>query len=346
MTRIAIVSPFTLPFYCGNSIMAERLKTQLSSRGYQVTLFNCSMDDHEEAIAFSPEIVHCIHAVRTSQWMEKIFSKFTPPWVITLTGTDYNVWQERGTPPEQLKRNVEKASALVVFHNEVYNFLKTYFKHAEEKFYVVPQGVDIAKHHQDRSTIRTKYGINAGDVAFLMVSGIRPVKNIGYAIDAFSVMKKQFPDAKLFLIGPVIDDKEAGRILTSGKNLTGFIYLGEKPNNEVRELMWASDVFLNTSFNEGMPGAVLEAMAEGLPVLATRVSGNSSLIKEGENGLLVPLDNREELVSSAIKLADDKSLRNKLGSAGRQLVALNHSVKQEIDQYERIYDVILKKQST
>jgi glycosyltransferase involved in cell wall biosynthesis len=346
MIRIAIVSPFTLPFYCGNSIIAERLKTQLSGRGYNVTLFNCSTDDHGEAVAFSPDIVHCIHGVRTSQWTEKIFSKFTPPCVITLTGTDYNVLREGGTPPDQLKRNVDMASALVVFHNEAYNSLKTYFKHAEKKFYVVPQGVDITKHQHDRSTVRTKYGINTNDVVFLMVSGIRPVKNIGYAIEAFSVMKKQFPDAKLFLIGPVIDDKEGERVLGRKKKLTGFIYLGEKPNNEVRELMSAADVFLNTSFNEGMPGAVLEAMAEGLPVLATRVPGNSSLIRDGGNGFLVPLNNREELISSAIRLAADKSLRNKLGNVGRQLVASEHSVKQEIDRYERIYDVIFKKKGS
>ena len=134
MTRIAIVSPFTLPFYCGNSIIAERLKNRLSDRGYQTALFNCSTDDYGEAAAFSPDIVHCIHGVRTSQWMGEILSKITPPWVITLTGTDYNVWQEGGTLPEQLRRNAKKASALVVFHNEADNSLKTYFKHEKEKF--------------------------------------------------------------------------------------------------------------------------------------------------------------------------------------------------------------------
>jgi len=90
-----------------------------------------------------------------------------------------------------------------------------------------------------------------------------------------------------------------------------------------------------------MSGAVLEAMADGLPVLATRVSGNRSLIREGTSGLLVPLDCMEEVVQAALKLASDISFREKLGNAGRQLALGYHSIKQEIDRYEHLYRTIL-----
>ncbi len=67
----------------------------------------------------------------------------------------------------------------------------------------------------------------------------------------------------MILIGPVLDREEASRILTLGETLSCFEYLGERPHEEVQKFIAASDVFLNTSLNEGMPGAVLEAMAMG-----------------------------------------------------------------------------------
>ena len=90
-----------------------------------------------------------------------------------------------------------------------------------------------------------------------------------------------------------------------------------------------------------MPGAVLEAMAESLPVLATRVPGNASVVADGINGLLVPLDEPKALVQAAVQLCRDGALRKKFGDAGRKLVEEKHSVKKEVDRYEALYKKIL-----
>ena len=143
------------------------------------------------------------------------------------------------------------------------------------------------------------------------------------------------------LIGPVIDEEEGNRVLSAGEQLPGFTYLGDQSPAVVRNVMSAAAVFMNTSLHEGMSGAVLKAIAEGLPVLATRVSGSHSLIREGTSGLLVPLGNREEMVRAALKLADDPSLREKLGKGGRELALGRHAIKQEIDCHEHLYRTIL-----
>ena len=106
--------------------------------------------------------------------------------------------------------------------------------------------------------------------------------------------------------------------------------------------MAASDIFLNTSLNEGMPGAVLEAMAEGLPILASAITGNRSLVVEGKNGLFFPVDRREELVRAAIRLASDRSLRKRMGEASRQIAATNYSIERELDGYQRVYNYLLE----
>ena len=305
--------------------------------------FNSSADDPEQAVSFSPDIVHSLHALRTANWLESLLCICPIPRTVTLTGTDYNALLDGKISSDQFEKILDKAAAVVVFHDEAYNCLKKYYNHATEKVYVIAQGVDIAKHNHDRVTVRAKYGLHLNDVVFLMVSGIRPVKNICYAVNAFLKIEKYCPDAKLLLVGPAIEDKETQKVISTAENLAGFSYLGEKPPQEVRELMSAADVFLNTSLNEGMPGAELEAMAEGLPLLASRVPGNSSLVREGENGFLVSPDNPDELIRSAINLASDKTLRIKLGNYGRQIIAGSHSVEQEIDRYESIFNIVLKK---
>jgi len=339
--RVAIVSPYTLPFYSGNSLLADRLRAKLCSRGHQVAVFNSAADSHEGAVSFAPDILHSLHAVRTASWTDKIIAGHQIPLIITLTGTDYNGGLAGSISSVPLEKSLLTASGLIVFHDEAYQSLKTKYQAVAEKVCVIPQGVEIIHDHVDRDSIRSEYSLHKNDLVFIMVSGIRPVKNIGYGLDAFSEIKKQVCNARLLLVGPVIDKEEANRVLAAGEQLPGFTYLGDQPPTVVRNLMSAADIFMNTSLHEGMSGAVLEAMAEGLPVLATRVSGNRSLIREGESGLLVPLDSREELVRSALKLAADKPLRENLGNAGRQLALRYHSIKQEIDRYENLYGTIL-----
>ena len=212
-----------------------------------------------------------------------------------------------------------------------------------KKTIVIPQGVTSSASLRIFSavSVRQKYGIKSEDVVFLMAAGIRPVKNIGFAIKAFGRIENHVKDAALILIGPILDREEADRILDMGKQLKCFYYTGKLTPEEVRELMKAADVYLNTSLHEGMPGAVLEAMAEGLPVLASSVDGNRSLIKDGINGLLFPVASQEYLVTAAIKLAHNQSLREKMGNAGREIIAREHSPKRELDDYARIYNKLL-----
>ncbi|MCX5894925.1 MAG: glycosyltransferase [Proteobacteria bacterium] len=343
MTRIALVSPHTLPFYCGNSTMAERLRKGLTSRGYDVSLFNAGENTFAEAAAFAPHILHSLNADKSYQWARTVIARLRIPWIITLTGTDYNTWCGIKDPPAHIRESLEHAAALVAFHPAAFDALIKCMPSVAPKIQTIPQGVDSASSSIDVSMVREKNGIGLDEVVFLMVGGIRPVKNLGAALAAFRVVEKQAPRIRLLIIGPIIDKHEAEQILAFGRKIKCFTYLGERPPSEVRNIMRAADIFLNTSLNEGMPGSVLEAMAEGLPILASSVTGNQSLVREGENGLLFPLENREALISAAVRLAADASLRRRFGEAGKQIVAADYSVEKEIDNYHRLYNGLLQK---
>ena len=83
-TRIALVSPYTLPFHCGNSFLAERLREGLTKRGFEVALFNSGKDNVKDAVYFAPDVVHSLNADRPHQWLQKLQDRHVGPWVITL----------------------------------------------------------------------------------------------------------------------------------------------------------------------------------------------------------------------------------------------------------------------
>jgi glycosyltransferase involved in cell wall biosynthesis len=97
------------------------------------------------------------------------------------------------------------------------------------------------------------------------------------------------------------------------------------------------DIFVLCSLSEGTSVTILEAMAAGKPVVATRVGGNPSLITEGINGFLVSACQPGELAKALIRLVMDVSLRHEIGAANRSLAEREFSVQAMVAQYERLY---------
>ena len=166
-----------------------------------------------------------------------------------------------------------------------------------------------------RKDARRAWKFSPEELIFFMAAGLRPVKNIGYALEAFALFKKKHPQSRLLLAGPCLDANESERVLAAGERIDGFSYCGELPHARVLELMQAADIFLNTSLQEGMPGAVMEAMAAGVAVIATDVAGNRALIENMRTGILVPPRDTELLREACERLAASPDLRQQLGGA-------------------------------
>jgi glycosyltransferase involved in cell wall biosynthesis len=118
--------------------------------------------------------------------------------------------------------------------------------------------------------------------------------------------------------------------LTEAVDLTG-------EREDVAEILAASAVFVLSSRSEAFPMSVLEAMAAGLPVVATRVGGLPELVVEGETGLLVPAGDPEELAAAIARLLDDPDLRERFGSAGRARVETHFGLEPFLDAHLELY---------
>ena len=112
--------------------------------------------------------------------------------------------------------------------------------------------------------------------------------------------------------------------------------------SDVPEVMRALDIFALPSRAEGISNTILEAMASGLPVVATDVGGNAELVAAGETGALVPAQDPHAMAHALLRYTADAALRQSHGTAGRQRVESNFSIDNMVVRYTRLYEQLLR----
>ena len=117
-------------------------------------------------------------------------------------------------------------------------------------------------------------------------------------------------------------------------------FLGWQSREELMKCYGQSNIFLFPSRHEGMPNALLEAMASGLPVVASCIAGNEELVVDGETGYLVPSEDIESLQTALKKLLSDPLLREQMGRASRQYVEANYSWETTAQQYALLLEKV------
>ncbi len=159
-----------------------------------------------------------------------------------------------------------------------------------------------------------------------------------YFLEMARLLLKRCPQCQFILIG-------TGELLPEMKARARDMGLGDRlhflgPRSDVEELLRVMDVFVSSSLWEGLPTVLLEAMAVGVPMVATDVSGSEELIKDGHTGLLVPPADAGSLSDAVWRLLHDPELAKRLVAAGQQWsrqFAIDNSVKQYEALFESIY---------
>lgn len=206
-----------------------------------------------------------------------------------------------------------------------------------EKMVLVYNGMDGERFAppDDRTPLRKALGIKDDRCVFGIVAGHRKVKAVECAFAAFRIVKNTIPDAIFFQVG---DGPEREYLKSEVNRLEledSVIFLGVRP--DVERILPALDIFVLSSKTESFSNAILEAMAAGLPVIATRVGGNPECVKEGVTGLLVPPDNPEEMAKAMLKLACDREMRHLMGRSGRERILNTFSYEKSRDELRRVY---------
>jgi glycosyltransferase involved in cell wall biosynthesis len=163
----------------------------------------------------------------------------------------------------------------------------------------------------------------------LFVGRLAAVKGVPVLLDAVAQLSQDHPDAELVIAG---DGPDRQRLESRAKDLgisDRVRFLGYQSQSQVRKLLRETDVFAMASFAEGVPVVLMEAMAAGVPVVATRIAGVPELVDDGACGFLVPPGDTEALAERISLLFDDPASRNRFAGAGRAKVEQEFNLSTE-----------------
>jgi len=285
-----------------------------------------------------PDLVHALmyQAIQLCRFVKPRigvpFKLVSSPRVNYRTRSRWTLWVDR------LLRDQD--DLLITESRASRDFLVHGLGYDEKRLATIYNGVEppaASASPQERERRRRELGLEAGHVLFAAIGRLDEQKGHGVLLDAMARLKDSPARCVIIGGGPLHGRLEAK---VRGLGLEGRVrLLGERADSA--SWLGACDVFVLPSLWEGLPNAVLEAMALGLPVLASSVDGVCEIITSGRDGLLTPPGDPAALARAACDLAADSSLRRRLGEAGRARVREGFSLRAMLAGYEAAYQGVL-----
>ena len=171
----------------------------------------------------------------------------------------------------------------------------------------------------------------AGGPVVVTVSRLVPAKGLDVMLRAWRIVAEAVPAAHLVIVGdgPLREECEATRRDLGLSD--SVVLLGSRP--DVPEILRRSQVYVSSSRTEGMSNALLEGLASGLPLVATRVGGAEDTVEDGVNGLLVQADDTAALASALREILLDDGMRHAMGAASRRMAVERFALEKIVDRY-------------
>ena len=230
---------------------------------------------------------------------------------------------------------------------ELESYLRQVIHVSANKITLICNGVDAVKFipakHQDKTLIPESAAQNAIVIGY--VGRMEAIKDPVNLVKAFIQVKRETKkQVFLLMVGQGRQYETIKQLLVDAKLVEQCWLPGDCSN--IPELMQCIDVFCLPSKAEGISNTLLEAMATGLPVVATKVGGNADIAIAGKTSLMVESENSHSLAKSLSLYVEDESLRKEHGLAGRERIEQELSLQQMISNYEKMYLDVTKKIKT
>jgi glycosyltransferase involved in cell wall biosynthesis len=209
--------------------------------------------------------------------------------------------------------------------------------HRRSAIRIIANGVEVPAVARPAAEVREALGIEPGEFLALLVATLRPEKRADLFVAAVQRAHAAEPRVRGAVAG---GGPELERTRTSAGSNGVVQVLGTRA--DVPDLMSAADVVCLASDAEGVPMAVLEAMALGKPAVATRVGGMSEAVEHEETGLLVPTGDEPAFADALLALAADPDLRLRLGEQARQRHRERFGVDRMVEEYANAFEALLE----
>jgi len=186
---------------------------------------------------------------------------------------------------------------------------------------LVYNGIDTTTFKKKEDTnCRQKLGINSNAMVITFVGRLIYAKGAQDLISAFSKIKDTAPEIKLLIVGDGLYKANLENLAYQTECAGSILFLGQRNQDEVIDVLSATDIFVNPSYSEGLPTSVMEAASIGLPIIATDVGGTREIIEDGKTGFLIKTGDTEQLAHKLHRLLTDTDLREELGRNARIFV--------------------------
>ncbi|XP_059532620.1 glycosyltransferase 1 domain-containing protein 1 [Myotis daubentonii] len=331
---LAVLRPHT-----GNAVTAQRVRDHLEAEGHV-----CLLKDASD-FAGPADVAHLIRAEAVQAALAlhlcragRLLQGHGIPFGVVFGGTDLNEDVHQGDKHLVMGKVLEEARFAVAFTESMRAAACLQWPQAKGKIYVQGQGIATAPNAAfPWSTFLQRAGLpqSADNLhVFLLVCGLRPVKDPLYLVDAFSEWHREEPSAYLVIVGPEVDPVFTREVKAKVERSVGVRLLPEMPQGDLHAAEKNCLALVNSSLSEGMSAAILEAMDLEVPVLARNIPGNAAVVQHGVTGLL--FSDPQEFVQLARRLVRDPELGAELVAQGREYVRTRHSWQAERDTYQRL----------
>jgi glycosyltransferase involved in cell wall biosynthesis len=255
---------------------------------------------------------------------------------LVMSRRSLNLYQRRHRIAARVERFLHRRMAALVGNSQAVLADLRAEGAASDQLHLIPNGL-VAAPAGDRGSARARLGVAESPLVLIMVANLIPYKGHADLLAALAGVRHLLPTGWRLLCAGRDDGIGADlRAQTLQLGLANnVLWLGQR--NDVPDLLAAADLAISASHEEGSPNAVIEAMAAGLPVVATAAGGAAELVQPDRTGLLAPPRDPVALGAAIMALAADPARRAAMGAAGRAHVAAHHSLDACVRAYAALY---------
>ncbi|MGE5237358.1 MAG: glycosyltransferase [Chloroflexota bacterium] len=288
-----------------------------------------------------------IHVLRTHKYRSNFYGRVAAflARVPVVIASEHNIYQDKEL--RVTRRVVNKVLSLVcdkivAVSEAIREDIVRYDRVAPSKVIIVRNGVDVAKFKAEGSyrDIRKEFGIDRNDFLIGFVGRLVSNKSLPNLVRAFSALRAKAWPVTLLIVGEGSMMEELKSMARQDRVTDSVIFTGIR--RDIPDILSALDVFVLPSVNEGLPNALLEAMAMGKAVVASEVAGVPEVVEPGVTGVLVPMEDHSALEKALSRLFEDRGLAACLGRAAREAVEKEYSINATAARWHTLYCSLLE----
>jgi glycosyltransferase involved in cell wall biosynthesis len=293
---------------------------------------------------FAPSIFHSFNAIPEGYAGLLVSRRNGWKHICSLRGSDINVYPFQSYLNLRLTQAVIRKSDQILSVSWALKEQALTFAEPKREIRVIHNGCDLCLFHRNedsRISVRKSLGIPDRSWCLVYVGHLKVKKGVIDLLRIFKVLKDNKFPLYLIVIGEG-EDRKKMEIEIDRASVRKLVFLmGTIQQETIPYFLSASDIFLFPSHQEGLPNALLEAMACELPVVASRVGGIPEIVREGVDGLLIKPGDIEGFVHATEILLSDGILRSKMGRTGRERVQEKFSWSRGAEEIGKVYQDLL-----